>query len=248
MYMQTHEAVSGVWFVRLHRGGGSRKLGGRSATRARPPARVRVLTGPLTHVCTCPKATPKAAWSCRSGDPRPQEQTDDATPLSCCWEHAGSQGRGKWVAFFHQRSPPPHPSSWKPGPGASMLDTRGGVGGASASSCVCFAELRSLLLPNLQPPPWETWVVVYWKQPQPAVPKGGHGKLRLLVLNVVLWVFFFYPPPPKALKVLLYYYWVLPAITEGALDPSMVLSTGFSLWEASQTCRGTGCSGISCEV
>lgn len=75
-----------------------------------------------------------------------------------------------------------------------MLDARGG--GASASSHICFAELgSSLLLPNPQPPPWETWVVVYWKQPQPAVPKGGHGKLRLLVLNVVLWVGgFFYPP------------------------------------------------------
>ena len=111
-----------------------------------------------------------------------------------------------------------------------------GPGGASASPHVCSPELKSsLLLPNSQPPPWETSVMVYWKQPQPAVPKGSHGKLRLLFLNAVLWVGFFYPP--KALKVLLYYHWVLPAITEDMLDASMVLLTGFSLWEASQTCR-----------
>lgn len=58
----------------------------------------------------------------------------------------------------------------------------------------------------------------------------------------------FFLSPPKALKVLLYHHCVLPAITEGALDPSMGLSTGFWLWEASQTCREMGCSGTSCEV
>lgn len=63
-------------------------------------------------------------------------------------------------------------------------------GGASASPDVCSLELRSsLLLPNSQPPPpWETSVVVYWKQPQPAMPNGSHMKLRLLFLNAVLWV------------------------------------------------------------
>lgn len=55
-------------------------------------------------------------------------------------------------------------------------------------------ELKSLLLPNSQPLPWETLVVVYRKQPQPAMPKGGRGKLRLLFLNTMLWAGVFLSP------------------------------------------------------
>lgn len=80
---------------------------------------------PNTYVCTsacpntgfygaaraCSKATPRAACSCWSWDPWAQEETGrpsgNATPLSRCWEHAGSQGRGKRVGFFHQINPRP---------------------------------------------------------------------------------------------------------------------------------------------
>lgn len=89
-------------------------------------------------------------------------------------------GQRETGGFFPPNKSTPHPSSWKPGPGASMYHT---PGGASTSPHICSPELTfSSLLPNLQPPPWETSVVVYWKQLQPAVPKGRCRRLLFLIM------------------------------------------------------------------
>lgn len=217
----------------VHCSARNRKLSIHTPIHAHPPAQILVFMGPLMHVCTCPKATPKAVWSCRSGDPQLQEETerlsDDATPPSRCWEHAGSQGR---MVFFHQINPPPHPSSWKPGPGASMCHTLGGASTSPhvfpQSSNLCCFQIRSLCPGKL----WSWFIGSNRSRPCPKAVAGSFGSS---FSTPCCGLGFFYPP--KALKVLLLYHWVLPANAEDTLDARVVLSTKFSLCEASQTCR-----------
>lgn len=214
------------------------------------PAQILVLMGPLLQLCICSKATPKAAQSCQSGDPDIRRRQDAWGTLSphqaAIGNTLGPRAEGN-VWFF-----PPNKSTPILAHGNLALEQVCVMpGGGSPSPHICSLELRSLLLPNLQPAPWETSAVVYWKQLQPAVPKGSHGKLQVLFFNEILWVRVFYPA--KALKVLLYYHRVLPAITEDMPDASMVLLAEFSLWEASQTCRHETTlqmeySSITCEV
>jgi len=229
--------------VRAHR-----KLSIHTPVHAQPPAQISVFKGPPVHICVCPKA----AGSCRSGDPLPQEGTrrlsGDATPTEPL---AGSTPgpraeRNGWV-FFHQINPPPIPAHGNLAPEQVCVMPGGGP---STSHHICSPELKSsLLLPNLQPPPWETLAVVYLKQPQPAVPKGGRGKLWLLFLNMG---FFLSSQGFKGFVI-------LPlgfasnhgghsGCEHGFIDHGFI-----SLWEASQTCRvetrlQKGYSGISCEV